>query len=225
MKKKILTLAAIAICASVAATGTLAYFTASDEAHNVITSGGVDIKVVETMEDAEGNITVFPETPISGVMPGGDVSKIVQVENVGPSDAWIRVEVDSFIPLDPMNGPANQDSMDTSIISYLRDDEEISGLYDADAYMENIAGWDKGWVQVGPYFYYTEPVPAGEKTEIPLFDEVHFAKEMGNEYQNCRVEINVMAEAIQVDNNELAEGDVITSVWPDYWTAFADENN
>lgn len=47
MKKKILLVAALTICLAIAVSGTLAYFTAEDTVHNVITSGGVNIKVVE----------------------------------------------------------------------------------------------------------------------------------------------------------------------------------
>ena len=46
MKKKLLLLAAVIACIAIAVTGTLAYFSADDTAHNVITTGGVNIKVV-----------------------------------------------------------------------------------------------------------------------------------------------------------------------------------
>ena len=47
MKKKIFYIAIIAICLSIITGGTLAYYTATDTARNVITSGGVDVKVAE----------------------------------------------------------------------------------------------------------------------------------------------------------------------------------
>ena len=47
MKKKLLMLSAVAICIAILAAGTLAFFTAEDTAHNVITTGGVDIKLYE----------------------------------------------------------------------------------------------------------------------------------------------------------------------------------
>ena len=45
MKRKLLILSVLAICVAIVAAGTLAYFTAEDTAHNVITSGGVDIEL------------------------------------------------------------------------------------------------------------------------------------------------------------------------------------
>ena len=217
MKKKILTLAAIAICASVAATGTLAYFTASDEAHNVITSGGVDIALVEKTK-VDGVEMEFPKEGLSGIMPGKSVSKIVSVKNTGTNDAWVRVKVDTVIHKNPKVSAFNE------LLPL-----EVDGVQ-----MITCDFNTTKWEQIGDYFYYWEPVPPAESDDEgniiagvteTLFENVSFAKEMGNEYQNCRVEINVEAEAIQVDNNELAEDADITSVWPEFWPILLDENN
>ena len=45
MKRKFLILSVLAILVAILAANTLAYFTADTKAHNVITSGGVDIDV------------------------------------------------------------------------------------------------------------------------------------------------------------------------------------
>ena len=47
MKKKILALAAIAICLSIIGYNTLAFYTSSQRAENVITSGNVKIELQE----------------------------------------------------------------------------------------------------------------------------------------------------------------------------------
>ena len=47
MKKRIFLYAIVGICLSVAISGTLAYFTDEEVAHNIITSGGVNIEVIE----------------------------------------------------------------------------------------------------------------------------------------------------------------------------------
>ena len=78
MKKKILLLASVAICAAILASGTIAYFTAEDQAHNVITSGAVDIQI-EEWQDEIGN--PYPNDPID-VMPGVTVSKIATIKNL-----------------------------------------------------------------------------------------------------------------------------------------------
>ena len=92
-KKKTFSLAVILICLSVLGSGTLAYFTDSTTAHNVITTGNIDIELIETKADG----TTF--TDVIGVMPGMEVSKIVRVSNEGANDAWVRVAVQKEITL------------------------------------------------------------------------------------------------------------------------------
>ena len=47
MKRKLLILSVLVICIATLAAGTLAYFTSEGTAHNVITTGGVEIAVQE----------------------------------------------------------------------------------------------------------------------------------------------------------------------------------
>lgn len=69
MKKKILLVAAVVMCLAIATAGTLAYFTSEDTAHNVITSGDVNIELVEQTKKEDGTLVEFPEEGIKGVMP------------------------------------------------------------------------------------------------------------------------------------------------------------
>lgn len=180
MRKKILLAAAVAICLAIAATGTLAYFTAKDTAHNNITSGGVSIELVEKTLNADGALVDFPTEGITGVMPGTDVSKIVSVKNNGTGDAWIRVQVEPSIT-----------SAEGSPLPV-----EIEG---AGPVMSFTTG--EKWTQdPSGYIYYSEPLAPGETTEI-LFDAVHFAPKAGNEYQNCTADLVITAQAVQSANN------------------------
>ena len=61
MKKRLFAVAMVLICLSVAATGTLAYFTHDDTARNVITSGFVEIELVEKHIDDSGAEVDFPK--------------------------------------------------------------------------------------------------------------------------------------------------------------------
>lgn len=192
MKKKILLVTAMVICLAITATGTLAYFTSEDHAHNVITSGSVNIELVEKTESEDGTLVDFPDEGVKGIMPGSDVSKIVSVKNTGENEAWIRVRVEakltatdgSALPLDIENvGPV----MDFTV--------------------------GENWhMDFDGCIYYAKPVAPGESTEI-LFDTVHFAPEMGNEYQNCTANIIISAQAVQTANN----GDTVMEAagWPD----------
>lgn len=180
MKKKILLVTAAVMCLAIAAGGTLAYFTSEDKAHNVITSGGVNIELVEKTKDENGALADFPEEGITGVMPGTDVSKIVSVKNSGESEAWIRVQVEAKLTA--------SDGSDLPL-----DREGVGPVMD-------FTVGDNWYMDFDGYIYYGKPVAPGESTEI-LFDMVHFAPEMGNEYQNYTANIVISAQAVQTANN------------------------
>ena len=93
MRKKLLGVSLIIILLSLAAYGTWAYFAGEARTTNVITTGTIDITLVETTTDAEGNQVEFPTTGISGVMPGQSVDKLVTVDNVGTGESWIRAGI------------------------------------------------------------------------------------------------------------------------------------
>ena len=192
MKKKLLLLASLAICVATIATGTLAYFNAEDKAHNVITSGNVDIELVETTDqlDADGNPIPFEN--LSGIMPGMEVSKIVQVKNIGEGDAYVRVKVETVI---------NMATGSNAVPDY--DQITIDYALGSDA---------KKWTEKDGYFYYNSPIKPGELTE-ELFTEVAFDELMGNEYQNCEVIVNVIAHATQVAHNGSSAVDA--AGWPE----------
>lgn len=175
MKKwKIVALCTVLACLSIVASGTLAYFTASKTAHNVITSGGVDIELKEWVD--EDKTVPFPEDGIKNVMPAAEVTKIVEVTNTGASAAWVRVKVDKTIELA----------------------EGVEGTPDPELIMLDINTTD--WIKQGDFYYYSKALQPGKTTE-PLFTTVTFAPKMGNEYQGSTAEIKVTADAVQVANN------------------------
>lgn len=181
MKKKLLLLAAVIACIAIAVTGTLAYFSADDTAHNVITTGGVNIKVVEQTRNDDKALVDFPEEGIQGVMPGTSVPKIVRIQNTGASEAWIRVKMDASI--------LDEQGKDLSLT--IGDSEKTVVEFSV------LTGWLDGG---DGYWYYEKPVSAGEMTDA-LLEEVHFSEKMGNEYQNCTANLLISAEAVQTANN------------------------
>lgn len=181
MKNKILSVTAVVICLSIAVGGTLAYFTAEDTAHNVITSGGVSIKLVEQTKGEDDVLVDFPADGVSGIMPGANVSKIVSVKNTGEHEVWVRVQLEPKI--------TNADGSPLSL--YIEDDSPVMNFNFGDnwQFTDNYG-----------YFYYLKPVAPGECTDI-LFDTVSFTAKMGNEYQGCTANIKISAQAVQVANN------------------------
>ena len=173
-KRKLLSLCIILILVSVLGAGTLAYFTDEERADNVITSGNIDIQLNEwTGEvDGEGNKIRFED--LTGVMPGMTVPKIVEVENIGDNEAYVRISAEKVITL-AQGGEANLD------------------LITMDFDLQN-------WTYKDGFYYYNKALQPGEVTK-PLFTGVKFAEEMGNLYQGCEVKIEVKAGATQVANN------------------------
>ena len=176
MKRKLLLLSVMVICIAIAAVGTLAFFNSDAVAHNVITTGGVDIELHE-YADAEKN----PFTDKTGVMPGMTVTKIAEVENTGASAAWVRVKLKPAIEL-----------ADDAV---LPDGFTVNtGLVKPDV---NTDDWTEG---EDGYFYYKEALKPGETT-APVLNSVTFDVAMGNEYQGATATVTVTAQAVQTANN------------------------
>ena len=184
-KWKTLAISLLICCLAVGASTTLAYYTASEQAHNVITSGGIDIAL---QEYADAGDELVPFEDVDGVMPGMEVSKIVQVENTGASEAWIRVRVDKAIRL-----AENVENFTPDLaLLVLNIDEE-------------------NWTEQDGYYYYNRALKPGETTE-PLFTTVTFAQTMSNEYQYSTAAIDVTADAVQTANNGETALDAVG--WP-----------
>ena len=187
MKKKVLLAAALVVCLAVAVSGSLAYFTAEERTHNVITTGGIAIELLETTGqlDENGNPILFED--VSGVMPGASVAKIVQVKNTGANDAYIRVSVEKAIELaQGVEGEANLTlvSLDLNTMN---------------------------WTEKDGYYYYNGPLAPDASTE-PLFTHVTFDTAMGNQYQGSRALVDVKAYAVQSDNNGATA--LLAQGWP-----------
>ena len=133
MKKKVISIFLVVALVAIAAMGTLAYFTDTEGAKNVMTVGNVDIIQDETNEKGEafqdgqklfpytGDGTDKDENKIfvtddyctnEGIMDPADnwISKIVTVKNEGSEDAYVRtlfafqILSDSTVAADPISG-------------------------------------------------------------------------------------------------------------------------
>lgn len=186
MRRKLLIVALAAAFASIAALGSLAYFTSSGSARNVITAGNIRIELIEEDEDAGP----FPNQGITGVMPGTETVKRVYVKNTGDNDAWIRLSVETLIELNPAYAKPGLDA-DAGLVSFDMDEEN--------------------WLYLDGYYYFKSALPEGESTS-PLFTAVTFSPDMGNAYMECTVNVDITAEAVQAANN----GNVVTEAagWP-----------
>lgn len=184
MKKRMLTAALALCCLAVLATGTLAYFTAEETAQNVITMGSLKMELVELDEKGE------PWEDVENIVPGMEVTKEAFVKNTGTVDFYTRVKITkTFVPAQGEEKP----ELNTKLVRL-----DINEKY-----------WEPG---NDGFYYYKKPVAPGEETK-PLFTTVTFSTEMGNEYQNVKVKIDLDAQAVQSRNN----GDSATKAtgWPE----------
>ena len=93
MKKRIIALiACIAAALSLLSDTTLAYYSVTDIATNVITSGSISVAVHETTKDG----SAFPTGGVA-ILPGDTVSKIVRFENTGTAPLYLRVKLEKGV--------------------------------------------------------------------------------------------------------------------------------
>lgn len=169
--------------------GTSAFFVTSDRAHNVITTSGVAIELIEDTNQTGVDGRPVPFTNISNAHAGDTYSKIPQVKNVDEGEVWVRIKVGRGAKLD------NGNEITIS-------DNSISANYNT-----------RNWLNGGDgYYYYYRALKAGETTE-PLFTEVTLANELSNTYNGATFSLDLQAEAVQVANNGLSVYDA--EGWPE----------
>lgn len=171
MKKKLILLTLLAAIALAAAGGSIAYFTVTGTAQNVITAGNVRMALHD--ETAEGN--AFSPGALSGMMPGDTADKKVYVENTGDNAFYTRIRLSCSVRK-PEGG-----ALDADIIAFNID--TINWQLGAD-----------GW------YYYRSAVDKGSQT-APLLTQVSLLPEAGNGYMDADVSIQVLAQAVQKANN------------------------
>ena len=186
-KQRIFLAAALICCLALAGGGTLAFFTAQRTAYNVITTGELAMDLVEMHGDEP-----WPKDGVSGVMPGDEISKRVTIQNIGGVDFYTRVKLSGLI---------TKADGTTELLSL---DQVELDINTAD------------WTEKDGFFYYNRSLaPRGadgviDETE-PLFTRVTLKPELGNAYQNARIELTVEAEAVQSRNN--GDGPLSAAGW------------
>ena len=174
MKKKIFALAIIAICLSIVAYGTVAYFTYEETVTNVITLADVEFELHKYSEDEFG--IQKPAVHEMDVVPGRNVSNVVQVENTGSHAAWIRISIRKALEL----AAGQTGEVDLSLVLLDLNTEQ--------------------WIEKDGYYYYYQMLQPGMITE-PLYTNVTFSWEMDNRYQNSTAYVTVITHAVQATNN------------------------
>lgn len=191
MKRKLALLGGLVLMASLAGWSTWAYFAGEAHTTNVITTGTIHIKLENELEnDANAKIKDGKVVYLKELMPGVPVEKTVCVTNKN-DDAWVRVKVTSTV---------------TSA-----SDEELSATLDGDpvvTFAYNSSDWLQG---ADGYYYYKTPMSGEEKSQ-PLFTAVTLNPNVNNDYQQCKVDVVIKAEAVQMKNNNRNGDAVLTKL-------------
>jgi predicted ribosomally synthesized peptide with SipW-like signal peptide len=171
MKLKLVSLLTLAAILLAAAGGSIAYFTATGTAANVIAAGNVNI----ALHDETASGSAFSQEGLSALMPGDTADKIVYVENTGDNAFYTRVKL--YCSARTPGGSA---------LSF----DNIALNIDTVHWQSGTDGW----------YYYSAAVEQGAQTE-PLFTEVTLLPETGNDYMDADVSIRIVAQAVQKANN------------------------
>ena len=171
-KKRIVLLAALICIIAVVATGTLAYFTAEETVNNVITTGVLDMDLVE---ETTGGVPFPPEKEggIDGVMPGQVVDKVAYIVNTGNVDFYARVKL-------------------TTICTVYGEEMSTEGI--------TLDYNTTDWTEKDGWYYYNKVVKPGDET-TPIIKTVTFDVSLGNEYMDAHVEVLVEAQSVQTKHN------------------------
>lgn len=174
-KRKILALTIIVLLSALIVGGTSAYFTAAEYTHNIITTSGVGIELIEDTNEIGADGRPIPFTNISGAMPGDRISKIPKIRNIDEGDVYVRMKV---------------------VASVRRSDGEEYNI-SPDFFGLDIS---RSWSPKNGYYYYMRTLESGETT-TQLFTTVTIPEELSEEYQGATFSLNIYGEAVQAANN------------------------
>lgn len=177
MKRKLVLTSAVVLILALLAAGTFAYFTKDARATNVITTGTIDITLNDEIQGGEKTDTGWK---LEGVMPGQAVEKTVSITNNGSAEAWLRVKLAVRVTVGGEEMP----------------------LTFGDGQSVLLFATGDGWLAQDGYYYYRNATKSGDTTG-ELFHGLQLNPLLPNAYQGCTVTVDVLAQAVQVKNNNV----------------------
>jgi len=173
MKGRILIIACVIVAICCVASGTVAFYTKDATATNVITTGKVDLEIVETTD----NSVEFPESGVV-VLPGATVSKIVSVRNISNHPIYVKLRLAKFV---------NNDKLQADFMA----NNVLSTDFNSDDWTASNDG----------FVYYNKALEAGKET-TPVFREVYISgPNTDNNYRGLNFTLQVDAYGVQSENN------------------------
>lgn len=218
-KKKIITLALVAVIAVTAIAGaSLAYFTDTKTATNTFTMGNVKIALDEAPVDEAGKATdgdrvTSNEYGIDAAFPGAVLDKDPTVHNTGKNPAYIRatVNVSNWMNLCAAYYPDFKETFPNEgykaalnlIVGELGEGWSVVGVVAGDTF--TIGQFDAKFI-----LKYDGVLAVGEDT-TPMFNTVIIPDGIDNANAESFDEIKIVAQAIQANSFD---------TWEDAFAAF-----
>lgn len=158
----------------------LAWFSYNDQTTNIATMGKLEIKLNETSNETDAVITDDGIVYTDSRMPGDEISKIVEAENIGNKDVYIRYVIDKGW-YDPVTGNKETGTNGDLIELINIDSSKYIVIDDGDI----------------SYFYLKSPLLAGTKDN--LFRAFKVSLDTTNDYMGLQAKIKVTVDAIQFE--------------------------
>ncbi len=197
MKKNqlITTIVATALVAVIGVGATLAYFTDSDEAKNVLTLGAVDIELDEPNYKGD--------EAYESIVPGDVIVKdpIITLAS-GSEDAYVRMRLDIDIKklIFDVSGNDVVDEAELEVdLEAAAIKDLMAGTADTEGLIAQIEA--NGWYynEADGYYYFSKKLTQ-DNPEALFFTQVNLPFIWGNKMADTIIRVNVFAEAIQADN-------------------------
>lgn len=168
---------------------TLANYSAQTVAHNNILFGYVDLDLIQTTLDADGNEVAFDSTLPFDVTSNVIQSRIVRVANVGPHALFIRVKF------------------------WMVGIDEYGESFVANEYTSYTLNLED-WIYSDGWYYYPLIVQPGESTS-ELFSQVIFeVNGLSSNYPGCSLDLEIYAQGVQSEHQETLDVMQVTG-WPE----------
>lgn len=195
MKKRLaLSLAAAAMVGTLAVGGTLAWFTDTETATNVVTMGDVDITLTE--DGSPDGEAITGGIKYTDVMPGDQFKKDVTIKN-NKNDAYVRAIITVSGNDAIMNTFANDEENKDDNITFVGLDENAEWTLNQDGSYSTTVYYVNNEAETGKEDIMTN----GAGVEFKVFEAVKVpGKEWDNLFTNADFSIKVEAQAIQVAN-------------------------
>lgn len=171
MKRKLAIIFGLIAVLAVLSTGTLAYFTTTVTADNVVTAGDMKLEIHDKNSKGEA----FTSEGMI-VMPGDKIDEIVTVENTGNHPMYLRVKVTKGV---------NDEVLADNVENCLKID---------------IANPDE-WTFKDGYYYYQDVLKAGEATPPLFENVEIVGMQVDNRYIGKNFNLKISAYAVQSENN------------------------